>query len=279
MKKVITLFLFILIQFSPLLAQIRVATSIFPLASIAEEIGGSHVEVINILPPNVSPHIFEPRPVDLVKLKNIKVAVYVDDHIEPWFRSILRGISTKPIVIKFSDLVPVENNNFHLWLDPIRVKKLAVAVTSALIKLDPDGKDYYLKNEKRVLEKLDNLDKSYREHLSRIKNKNVIFFHNAWYYLAKRYGLNTVDVVIKSAGTKPSPREMLELKKEIERYHIRVIFGEMVGGRQLLEKICKNLGVGYILLDPIGCRDCKDRSSYFEMMEFNLKQILKGTGR
>jgi ABC-type Zn uptake system ZnuABC Zn-binding protein ZnuA len=45
-------------------ARLRVAASFYPLAHFAEQVGGGHVAVENIMPPGAEPHEYEPSPRD-----------------------------------------------------------------------------------------------------------------------------------------------------------------------------------------------------------------------
>ena len=277
MKKYVVFLLFFLA--GSLYARVKIVTSIFPLYSIVNEVVGDRGEVVNILPPNVSPHIFEPTPRDIIKLHGADLFVYVGDKVEPWAKRLLEGVGSRAEVLKFSDVVTPENNNYHFWLDPVLVEKFVKALVKKLIKIDPSGKSFYSTREKELLERLSQLDSEFRKTLSKIKNRHVIFFHNAWYYLAKRYDLKVVDVIVKGEGRKPTPADMVRLTKDIKKYGIEVIFGERIGGVNMLKKICENLGVDYLLLDPLGCSGCSGRDSYFAMMRYNLKTLVEGLNK
>ncbi len=279
MKKFIGVLILTFFITNPLLAKLKIVTSIFPLYSITKEIVGDRCEVVNILPPNVSPHIFEPRPSDVLKMRGADIFVYVGTEVEPWAVKLMRGAGGSPVIIEFASLVKPENNNYHFWLDPSMVLVLGKKITSVLVQKDPANKSYYLKRFSVLNKKLRELNELYRNRLSRVKNKNLIVFHNAWYYLAKRYRLNIVDVVIKGEGMQPTPRDMLKLAEGAKKYRIKVIFGEKLGNVKLLKKIAKNLGIGYILLDPLGCPDCRGRDNYFSFMKYNLNQLVSGLNR
>ena len=276
MRKFIFVLLFSFIYTVTLSAKLKIVTSIYPLYSIAHEIAGEKAELVNILPPGISPHIFEPRPSDILKLRDADVFIYVGKEVEPWAKKLLAGAGGNPVVVEFAKLVPIKDHNYHLWLDPLRVKVLVKRLTAILVEKDPGDKDYFTQREEKFLSALGRLDEELRNSLSKVKNRNVIFLHNAWYYLARRYHLHIVDVIIRSEGSKPTPREMVKLANEIKKYNIKVIFGELLGNTSVLKRMSENLGVDYILLDPLGCSGCKGRSTYLEIMKYNLKQLLRG---
>ncbi len=275
MKKII-LSLFLLLIAVSLNADVRIVTSIFPLYSIVHDVVGDHGEVTNILPPGVSPHIFEPAPREIIKLHGADLFVYVGEKVEPWAKKLLDGAGKGVGEFKFADVVKPVNNNYHFWLDPVLVIRFVDSFVDKVCEIDAVNCPYYRKRGGELVGKLKELDGKFRKALSGVDNRNVIFFHNAWFYLAKRYDLNIVDVVIKGAGRKPTPADMVRLAREVRKYKIKVIFGDMIGGVNLLKKIAENIGVGYLLLDPLGCEKCPGRNDYFSLMNYNLKVLLKG---
>lgn len=74
--------------------QTQVTTSIIPLASVVNTIGGEHVNVNNIIPAGVSPHGFDMSAKDMVALKNTDLVFMVGlEHIDGFLEKAAEGKS------------------------------------------------------------------------------------------------------------------------------------------------------------------------------------------
>ncbi|MEA1944355.1 MAG: zinc ABC transporter substrate-binding protein, partial [Euryarchaeota archaeon] len=60
-------------------------------------------------------------------------------------------------------------------------------ISDALIKVDPDNREFYVRNREEYLRNLYDLDLDIRKNLSEIKNRKFMVFHPAWGYFARDY--------------------------------------------------------------------------------------------
>ena len=78
---------------------ILVVTTIYPLQYFAERIGGSSVEVVNLVSPGVEAHDFEPTPSDIRMIDGADVVLYNGTGFEPWMGRALANVSGAPRVV------------------------------------------------------------------------------------------------------------------------------------------------------------------------------------
>ncbi len=86
--------------------KINVLTSFYPLYDLAREIGGDHVQVINMIPAGVDPHDWSPKSQDLVNLTKGQLFVYNGAGFDDWWvEDMLASINSgkKPHVVKASE--------------------------------------------------------------------------------------------------------------------------------------------------------------------------------
>ena len=180
---------------------LMVYASVYPLADFAEKIGGKHVNVILLVPPGVEPHDFEPTPRDLARLSRADVFIYNGIGFEAWIkkaREILDSERTVTVDASAS-LKPLYSGSGkgrqeadpHVWLDPVRAKKMAEAIRDALIKADPDHAADYRTNFDRLSRRFDELDRTFREIAENAEKREFVVSHSAFGYLADRYGLKS----------------------------------------------------------------------------------------
>jgi len=80
---------------SPSLGQdrLRIVTTTTDLRSLAEAVGGERVDVTNLVPPNVDAEEYQPKPQDVVRLKDARVVVRVGLDFDLWFDRLLSQVA------------------------------------------------------------------------------------------------------------------------------------------------------------------------------------------
>jgi len=265
MKKTILILLFILIFPLNILGGTKsVLVSIPPLKSLSQYIGGKLWNFSLIIPYNANPHIFEPTPETFRLIEMADLIIINGGDIDRWIENIIRGKNKDILNVSYN--IKFEDNNPHIWLDPIISKKIAENIYNKFTSLDPINKRFYEENFKRLIKKLDDLDKEIKTNLSKYKRKEVIIYHPAWYYFFKRYGIRILAVIEEGEGREPSPKKIAEIMEIIKKCKIKYIIKEPFTNSQVLNMLSNETGIKLISLDPLGFG--KD---YFEMMRKNLK--------
>ena len=79
----------------------------------------------------------------------------------------------------------------HVWTSPKNDEVILNKLCEAIVKLDPENKDYYEKNASDYINRFKELDQKYSEVISTSKNKTLVFGDRfPLLYFAKDYGLN-----------------------------------------------------------------------------------------
>ncbi len=261
----IILFIFLIFSLENLGGTRNALVSIPPLQSLASLIGGKYWRFSLIIPQNVNPHFFEPTPEVFKLMEKAELIIANGGDIDFWIEKI--SIDRRRILVA-SYNINFEDNNPHVWLDPILAKKIAENIYEKFKNMDVKNKDYYYKNYKDLLKKLDELDKEIKIRLSKYKRKEVIVYHPAWYYFFKRYNIKTLGVIEEGEGKEPSPKKVLEVINIIKRNNIKYILKESYTVSPVLDMIKKETGVKLLTLDPLGYG--KD---YFPLIRENVKTL------
>lgn len=64
--------------------KLKVVTTLSTFADIASQIGGDAIEVKNIASPKFNPHFIEPRPSDILRVKNASLFAHAGLDLELW---------------------------------------------------------------------------------------------------------------------------------------------------------------------------------------------------
>jgi zinc transport system substrate-binding protein len=267
--------------------KIKVAASFYPLADFTKNIGGDLVEVINITPAGTEPHDFEPSAKDISQIYNSDLLVFNGNGVDNWAEKISPDIKSKGIeVLKMSDHLDSLVKNFedkeggqydpHFWLDPVNVQTETRQIAEALVKIDPMHKDEYNKNTINFLNKLQELDAEYKNGLSICSLKTIVTSHNAFNYLAARYGLNTMYILGLSPEEEPSAQTIAQVAKDAKNKGIKYIFFETLVSPKLSETIAKEIGAKTLELNPIeglNQDDIAAGKNYISEMKQNLNNL------
>ena len=103
----------------------------------------------------------------------------------------------------------------HIWLDPENAKAMVTAVAEALTEADPDNSGIYLANSRIMERRLDQLSAEMSADLESVKDKPFVVFHDAYQYMERRFGLNTVGSITVSPERQPGAARLSEIRSKI----------------------------------------------------------------
>lgn len=268
-----------------------VATSTFSLYDIAKNIASDTAETFMILPFGVDAHSYEPTPKDMIKISRSDLVLYSGAGLEPW----IEGFEFKNRAIDVSQHVKLielgkdkhlhdhddhHHNRVdpHYWQDPQNMMLAAERITEELISLFPKNRELYLKNRDSYIAMLKNLDEDYKKELLQCQLDTIIVNHNAFSYLANRYGFRTEALSGLSPEAQPSAKKMIKLIEFIKEHKVETIFFEKFANEKTIKSIAKEAGVSYDVLQPLGnitADEAKEKLGYEDIMRRNLQKISK----
>jgi zinc transport system substrate-binding protein len=265
-----------------------IAVSIFPLASLVEQLTGDWSEVVTLLPASASPHNPSFTPDQVRAIARADVLIVVGMGLDPWAEKAATAAESPP-VLRFSDLIGGEANkshsprNNHLWLDPVLTAKFVEALSARFKERYPDHAAGIQSAAERLLADLRRLDREYAEQLAAVPRKDLITFHNAFDLIAERYHLNILvrltDIEI-SPGGEVTPDKIREALEAIKKFKLNVLYAETEFPDQVIRRLrdetADETSVDVLLLDPQGNPAVEGYRTYQQMMRSNLKTLVKG---
>ncbi|MFE0255207.1 metal ABC transporter substrate-binding protein [Streptomyces sp. NPDC059010] len=277
-----------------------VVASFYPLAFLAEQIGGDHVKVTSLTEPGQEPHDLEVSARQRGQIEESDAALFlkglqpsVDEAVEQ------SGLKTK---IDAADLTSLEQHGSevgghaaehdeehgheeeggkdpHIWLDPVKYAEVAKGVGAAFEKGDPDHAADYRKNTEALVKKLDQLNTRYKDGLAKTGSKVFITTHAAFGYLAERYGLTEEAIAGLDPESDPSAARVKDLEKMAKADGVTTVFYETLVSDKTAKTIAADSGLKTDVLDPLeGITDRSRGDDYFQVMESNLKALQTALG-
>lgn len=280
------------------LKKIEVVTTVAPITSMVENIGGDKIRLTGIIPEGINSHTFEPVPSDVKILAEADLLIVNGLKLEePTLKlakanmrqgsSILRlgdkTITAKEYIYDFSFPESHGHPNPHLWLNPRHALSYAALIRDELTRVDPDNKAAYEQNAAAYLKNLESLDGAVEEAVKTIpeNNRRLLTYHDSWPYFARRYGFRIIGAVQPSDFSDPSPREVKRLIDQIRKERVPAVFGSEVFPSPVLEQIAKEGKTRYIDKlrdDELPGRPGDPRHSYIGMMVENLTVMFEALG-
>jgi len=181
-------------------------------------------------------------------------------------------------VTALSDGLPIIDANPHLWLDVRLAARYAERIRDALIDQDPAGRNVYEANADAYLQQLGDLDREMEGAVLSIPpdRRKLVTFHDAYRYLAARYGLEIVAIVVPSPGQEPSAQRIAELTQTLRSEGVPAVYKEPQFNADVLEQAADEAGVR--VLDLLSDAYVDGVTSYIELVRFNLQQLKEGLG-
>ncbi|MEG6615620.1 metal ABC transporter substrate-binding protein [Peptococcaceae bacterium 1198_IL3148] len=273
--------------------KITIYTTIYPLYDFTKNIGGNHVEVVNLIPAGAEPHSWEPSPQDIAKLHDADVLIYSGAGLEPWVDQIISSLGeNKPAVVDSSIGIALEKGDEihgehqhgadpHIWLDPINAKKQVANIANSLTEIDPQHAADYQSNCQQYLAKLDALHRKYQAVLADVPIKIFITSHDAFGYLAKQYGLEQISIRGLSPEAEPSPARLAEIVKIAQEHNIKYVFFEYMVNPKVSQTLANEIGGGTLILNPVAgitADEIKAGKDYLSIMQENLDNLAMALG-
>jgi ABC-type Zn uptake system ZnuABC Zn-binding protein ZnuA len=284
----------------PLRAQGKpnVVTTVAPVANIALNVGGSRINLKQIIPDGTDSHTFEPSPSDAQALSEGDLIVLNGLHLEgstlkladanqkPDGRILLLGDNTIiPDQWIFDFSFPAENGdpNPHLWMNPLYAIRYAELIRDQLVELDPANASYYEQNAARFVAQTTQLDRAIAAAIQTIPepHRKLLTYHDSFAYFAPRYGMTVIGAIQPSDFAEPTPREVAALIEQIKGEGVPAIFGSEVFPSKVLDQIGREAGVRYIDTlrddDLPGAPDAPEHS-YIGMLREDVATITEALG-
>jgi zinc transport system substrate-binding protein len=256
--------------------RVRVTAGFYPLAWVAERVGGRHVEVTGLTDPGVEPHDIEPTFARTVALARADLVV-VEHGLQPAIDEAVAQ-NAEGRVLDTTTVSPLDGDDPHFWLDPSRLATVADAVAADLSALDPPHASAYAANAAALRSDLDDLDSAFSTGLADCERHVIVSSHDAFGYWS-RYGIEVAPVAGLTPDAEPTPAGIARLQQLIRDEGITTVFSERLASPALTDSLAHDLGLRAEVLDRIeGLTSDDADENYLTLMRQNLTALEEANG-
>jgi ABC-type Zn uptake system ZnuABC Zn-binding protein ZnuA len=228
--------------------RVQVVTTTTDLRSLVEAVGGDCVVATSLVPPAMDAEEYQPKPQDLLRLKNARLVVRVGLDYDVWLDRLLaqadnpdlsrggagyvdasfgipvlevRGMSVGP-----ADGHAHGNANPHYWLDPKNAEIITSTILETLARRDPANLATYESNRLTFLARLQTKLSEWETKLAPLKAVPLVAYHNSWPYFARRFRLDFVGFLETKPGVPPSPSHLAAMLQTMRARAVRIVVRE-----------------------------------------------------
>lgn len=275
--------------------RVKVVAGFYPLAYVAEQVGGNRVSVTSLAQPGAEPHDMELTPQQVAQIADADLVLYlkgfqpaVDAAVaqEAGDRAVdvAQGIPPVPTdaTLTLSAGAPPSGSDHaheadpHVWLDPSNMIRIAGTVGSRLAADDPSGAPAYDRNRRRLAGELSSLDRRWARGTRSCASRDLVVSHAAFAYLAARYRFRQVAISGLTPDEEPDPATVAQLTDFVRSSGARTVYAETLVDPKVAQTIAAEAGVATGVLDPIEGVPEGSVDDYVSLMAANLEAVRDG---
>ncbi len=265
----------------------QVVTSNFALYDIVRHVGEDVVEASMIIPFGQDLHTFNPTPKEIIRSQESLLFIYSGVELEPWseiFSNMPNAVDiSKPLKLQILD----DGHNHsgssidpHYWLDADNMKIAVDEILKNLqAKVADADKDGMQKRAQEYKDRLDRVDSLYKKRLKNCYIDTIIVNHNAFGYLASRYGFKVESIHGLSSQSESSAKAVAHLVDIASKRQISTVFYDSFSSENAVDSLARESNLKVDRLFTIAnIKVTQKGADYFFLANQNLHLLRKAMG-
>jgi zinc transport system substrate-binding protein len=248
-----------------------VVASLYPLAFAAERIAGPGWAVIDLTPPGTEAHDVELSLEDRAAIEEADVVLYLGPlDFQPQIERAVLETDARVVAAWDTGAGGEDGATLdpHAWLDPVLFAGMVDRIGKALGQ--PAAAE-------RLRGELEELDGRYRNGLADCDARTMVVSHEAFGYLARRYGLEQVGLAGLEPEGEPTATALREAATVLAETDAGAVFYEAgEEARRIAGTVAEDAGVAALPLSTLESRP--PSGDYVTAMDANLDSLREGLG-
>src|SRR2546422_8200065 len=290
-----------LLATAPAYADLKVATSLTDLASVAQFVGGKHVSAQSLCRGYEDPHFVPAKPSLMKAIQHANVFVSVGLELDAgWLPLVLPGSRNPKIQPGTSGFVDASEGidvlekpvgtvsraegdihplgNPHYYADPKDLEVVADKLAEVFSRLDPANAADYAANAKAFDERMEASLAKWEKQMAPYKGTSIVTYHKNFVYFANRFGLKLFGTVEPKPGIPPSPHYVNDLAESMKKAGVKVVLYQPYYNADACNQVAKRAGgvAVEIATEAGGVPGTDDAFSKFDTSVSSLAGALSG---
>jgi ABC-type Zn uptake system ZnuABC Zn-binding protein ZnuA len=254
----------------------RVVATTYAMADIVRTIGGPRVRVEWWVESGDSLAELNETPERRLQLNSVDLVV-TRGQVDPWTLMGVGNTFQDQRILRIDTLpsARAHDPSHYIWLDPAVARELADELVTRLGAIDPPHAAQFRANADKFQHEIDTMTAPVEQNIIRAGGGPFVTLDRGFLPLARRFGL--IDVKIPRVNlSEPTSFNVKQLKLATQKEQGGAIFGSAETPIALLRDWEARLGIPVLPLEPLGTSARTGRSTYLEMLRYNLAQLEKG---
>lgn len=284
--------------------KIDIVTTNFVQYSITNEIVKNKCNVKMVLRPGQDSHSFDPTINVVIDIKKADMFIYTSEHVETWAEKLISKLNDGPIIVESGKGVAFKASlhehqeghvheeeedhsghdhslDPHIWTNIKNAITMTQNIVNAIVSLDPDNKDFYMKNAIAYTQKLSDLEKDYRTFFTEHPDVTLFFVSPfSFLYMCEEYDVNYVSLYSTcSTEVEPSASDLIMMINQIEAANVKYIYKKELVSSEVADKIAEVTNTKVLMLhsaDNVSVEEYQNKVTYYDIMKSNLGSLKKG---
>ena len=285
----------------PAFADLKVATSLGDLASVAQLVGGKHVTAISLCKGYEDPHFVPAKPSLMKAIQDADVFVSVGLELDGgWLPLVIPGSRNPKIQVGAKGFVDASEGvnvlekptgtvsraegdvhplgNPHYYTDPQNLVIVADHLAQVFSDLDPANAADYAANAKAFDEKMAASLKEWEKEMKPFKGMPIVTFHKNFDYFSDRFGLKVFGTVEPKPGIPPNPRYLSETAEAMKAAGVKVVVYQPYYDADASNQLAKKAD-GVAVEVPTEVGGMPEAKDVFSKFDFIVSTLVKAFGQ
>jgi zinc transport system substrate-binding protein len=276
----------------PLSGPIQIQAANYPVAYLADRIGGSEVQVHFLAPGDEDPAFWQPtesditalQKADLIVLNGATYSKWLDKVTLPESKTLDTSAGFKSSYIEVKEAATHSHGKtgehshagiaFTTWIDFKQALQQADAIRAELQRIRPEQIELFALNYDLLKNDLQALDTEMDAIAKKIGSQPVVASHPVYQYWARRYAIN-LQAVHWEPETVPDDAAMADLQKLLTTHAAKWMVWEGDPAKESVAKLAA-IGVQSVVFDP--CGNKPEKGNWLDVMKANLAEMKKVAG-
>jgi len=265
------------------------------VADVVREVGGPHVEILQLMGEGVDPHLYKASPGDVRILETADLICYSGLHLEGKLADTLSRLSRRKLTCALAEHLPEDRllssdvegsfHDPHVWFDVSLWAETIEPVRAVLEKLDPSHAKEFAERAAKYHGELEKLHAECIDKLASIpKSRRVLVTaHDAFRYFGKAYDIEVKAIQGISTEGEAGVKQINELVSFISEKKIKSVFTESSISERNMQSLIEGCGQrghqvargGELFSDAMG-KAGSPEGTYIGMVRHNVEKIAAG---
>ena len=275
---------------------VNVVASTLDMADVARQIGGDRVSVYAVSTGKYDLHFFDPRPSQVMKLRNADLLIVGGLDLDVWIQGLIDASRNSKIrfgAVGYVDpsdgIRPIQvpkgridgamgdvhpYGNPHYWVTQEHIRIVVKNITEGLIRVSPEDIDYFERGKRAYLQKVAEVFDDLHKKLEPFKGTKVLQYHQSWDYFCMEFGLKIVGSLEPKPGIPPSPSHLQEVVSWARHEGAKLMLIEPYYPERPVEFVARETGVKVLRL-PFYAGGKEGIDSFLGNLTYNVNQIVQ----